>query len=115
MKRMVVVCIVISLVVLLSSCGSKAEPFENPSIENYYEFYKAEDYVIYKSSYIDPDIYYTAIGYVFGIDDDTCTVGSFDNIHYLFYYKEEYYKIFEFNKLDIASCKDLRDSGLLGE
>jgi hypothetical protein len=113
MRKVVLMISIIWIVVMLSSCGELAEPIENPNIDEFEELYVGDDYSILVRSEIDPDMLYTMEAYGFGYGDNVCNVGSYHRINYMFYYKENYYDIVEFNKLRMISCDDLREIGII--
>ena len=52
----------------------------------------------------------------FGIKkDELCYVGNYEEVNYMFYYKDRYYDIVEFNKFNIVSCEDLSEMNVTGE
>lgn len=116
MKLCISLLSVVSIVILLSSCGFNAISIENPEIDKFEEYYVDDDFTVLIKSEIDPDSYYTRIAYGFGIKkDEQCFVGNFEEVNYMFFYKKKYYDIVEFDKFNIVSCEDLIEMGVTGE
>ena len=55
------------------------------------------------------------IAYNIGDDDNSCTVGENHKANYLVKYKDEYYNIIEGDKLDLYTCEDLINMGVIGD
>lgn len=87
MKRSILIIGLISIMMLLSSCGLNAVPIENPEIDHFEEYFVGDNYTVLIRSEIDPDMLYYMIGYGFGLGtkNDTCTVGEYERYNYMFY------------------------------
>jgi hypothetical protein len=109
MKRVILLVLVTYAAILLCSCGYNAKPIENPEIDKFEEYYIGDNFTVLKRSEIDPEMLYAMIAYGFGLgtENDTCNVGEYERYNYMFFYRENYYDIVEFNKFHIVSCDDL--------
>ena len=116
MKRIKLVFLVLIMTLVLSACEVGAEAIENVDIEDYSLLYSGENYTVFVKKDIDPDAVYTRIAHGIGhSDDDTCVVGDYEAVNYIFLYKDNYYDIVEFNKFRIIECSDLEVIGVKGE
>jgi len=114
MRKSVLLFSVFLFVLLLSSCGIQANPIEDPDIEKFEELYVDDDFSVFIKSEEYRAGMYTMEAYGFGYNDDICTVGSYERTNYMFYYKDKYYDIVEFNKFRLIECDDLSEIGIIG-
>ena len=113
MRKMTGVLLLL-MILILSGCGEKPVPLENPEMELFEVQYENEEFIVYIRSYIDPDLAYTMEAYSFGLDEETCLIGSFHRRNYIFEIEDEYYEIVEANKFGIISCDDLVEARVIG-
>ena len=55
------------------------------------------------------------IGYSIGSKTTTCIVGSYEKSNYIFLYNDLYYDIVEASKLDLFTCSELTEIGVIGD
>lgn len=115
MKNSIMFLFIVLCILILTSCGVNAEPIENPELDEFTELYVGEDFTILVRSDIDPDTLYIKISYGYGFDNQTCSVGQYERLNYMFNYKDNYYDIVEFNKFKLINCDDLLIMGVTGE
>ena len=65
MKVCISLLSIVSIVMLLSSCGLGAIPIESPKIDEFEEYYVGDDFTVLIRSEIDPDMPYEQVAYVF--------------------------------------------------
>lgn len=113
MKKVIVLVSVIIILIFLNGCETP-EPLENPSPELFSDFYVDDEYMILKKTHIDPVAIYNAYAVILEtFDGDTCTVGHYHEVNYMFLYNEKYYGIREASKLDIFTCDDLEEVNVI--
>ena len=116
MKKIFIVLVFFVFMIILTSCSKEeAIPMENPQIELFQVIFESDEYSIFKRTDIDSDMSFTLEAYGIGTDDDSCLVGSRDKYMYRFLYKESYYNIVEANKLNLFTCAELTEIGIIGE
>ena len=114
MKRIILLFIIISIIVLINTWGFWATPIENPEIDKFEEYYVDDDFTVLIRSEIE-EVHEMVI-YGFGKPFETqCHVGGYEDINYMVYYKEKYYDLFEINRINIISCEDLYKMNLIDE
>lgn len=113
MKRLLLSTLILILLIGLVGCNNeKAIPLENPELELFSVLYENDDYSILKRTVITDQVY-IMIAYYVGHGDNTCILGQYHKVNYLLLYNEEYYDIIEANKLDVYTCSDLINIGVI--
>lgn len=110
MKRLLS-CIMVMISLFLIGC-TRVESLENPEPELFSTFHEGEEYTILKRTEI-PSQAYLSIGYIINSPKGySCVVGSYEKMHYIVLYEDEYYDIINASYLDLFTSDDLVDFGI---
>ena len=102
--RKLLVLVLITVTLMLCSCGNRIVPLENPEPELFSNFYVGENYTLLKRTIIPEMDNYTTEAY--GIGEDYI-VGSFHMRHYRVLYNDEYFNIVQGEQLGLYTVDEL--------
>ena len=111
MKR-VISCFMLLFSLFLIGC-TKITPLENPELELFSSFHVGDDFTIFKRTEIDPNQLYYQMAYkIISPKGYLCWVGSYEKMHYIVLFENEYYDIIGGSQLKLYSSYDLISWGV---
>lgn len=116
MKKVILIVILL-VVLMISGCKSQipdVQPKQVSNIKEFTEIYRGENFVLYKRTEIDPDQAYILPAYSVGKGKDECLIGSYEIIHYLVEFEDEYYDLIDGYELGLYEPKQMIDMGVEG-
>lgn len=90
------------------------EPLEDLQSELFSTIFEDEDYSILKRIDIDNSKEYYMPVFTVGNGDSKCILGYKERDNYIVFYNNEYYDIFDADKLNLYTCEVLKELGVVG-